>query len=125
MSKSNGRGVIFAFVAQDNIAVIGIVDLSGKTVYQTNAMLSAGSTAACVTGIKEGMCLLKVTGKNYFYSTKLISQGKPECTVKIQYVPSDQINLSKQLKSSTATIDMQYNGGDQFFSRVFRGYTAP
>ena len=113
---------MLTFVTPDNgNAAIGIVDLSGKTVYQMNAVLSAGTHSFRVTGIREGMCLLKVTGKNYFYSTKLISQGKPECAAKIEYVASDQINLSKQLKSTAATIDMQYTEGDQLLYKGISG----
>ncbi len=58
---------MLTFVAPDNgNGAIGIVDLSGKTVYQMNAMLSAGTHSFRVRVCKEGMCLLKVTGKNYF-----------------------------------------------------------
>ncbi|MFH1118659.1 MAG: FISUMP domain-containing protein [Bacteroidota bacterium] len=113
---------MLTFDAPDNgNAAIGIVDLSGKTVYQMNAVLSAGTHSFRVTGIREGMCLLKITGKNYFYSAKLISQGKPECAARMEYVASDQINLSKQFKSTAATIDMQYNEGDQL---LFKGISG-
>jgi len=113
---------MLTFVAPDNgNAAISIVGLTGKTVYQVNTMLSAGTHSFRVTGIREGMCLLKVTGKNYFYSTKLISQSKLDCMAKIEYVPSDQINQSKQLKSNTATIDMQYTNGDQL---LFKGISG-
>ncbi len=40
---------------------------------------------------------------------------------RIEYVASDQINLSNHLESATATIDMQYTEGDQLLYKGISG----
>lgn len=113
---------ILTFVAPENGSVaIGIVDLSGKTIYLVNTVLSAGTQSFRITGIRDGMFFLKVTGKNYFYSTTLISHSKLECETKIANVSFDQIPTSNHLKSTAATIDMQYTEGDQL---LFKGISG-
>ena len=55
---------MLTFTAPENgNAVICIVDLSGKTVYQISTMLSTGIHSFRVSGINRGMYFVKVTGK--------------------------------------------------------------
>ena len=58
---------MLTFVAPDNgNAAISIVDLSGKTVYQMNAVLSAGTHSFRVTGIKRRNVLFKSNRQKLF-----------------------------------------------------------
>lgn len=113
---------ILTFFAPDNgSAVIAIIDLSGKPIYQMNTVLSSGTHNFRVTGISEGMCFLKVTGKNYFYSTKLISQSNLQSEIKVAYDSFIKDTTGNQLKSTAATIDMPYTEGDQL---LFKGISG-
>jgi uncharacterized protein (TIGR02145 family) len=110
------------FNASDyGIAVIGVVDLSGKTVYQISTMLSPGVNSFRISGISQGLYFVKVTGKNYFYSAKLISQSMLQSEAGIKYVSSVKNTPGNQLKSSAATIDMPYTDGDQL---LFKGISG-
>ncbi len=93
--------------------VICIVDLSGKIVCQISLVLSTGSHSFRISGISRGMYFVKITGINYNYSTKLISQSNLQSTARIEYVSSVKNPASNQLKNITATIDMPYTDGDQ------------
>jgi uncharacterized protein (TIGR02145 family) len=91
---------------------ISIVDLSGQTLYRISKMLSSGTHSFRVSGIGQGMYFVKVSGKNYSYSTKLISQDSPGCEAKIEHVSSGPNTISKHPKSSAITIDMAYTDGN-------------
>jgi uncharacterized protein (TIGR02145 family) len=105
---------MLTFVASESgNVVIGIFDLSAKTVCQISSMLSTGIHSFRISGISRGMYFVKVTGINYNYSTKLISQSNLQSTTRIEYVSSVKNPASNQLKNITATIDMPYTDGDQ------------
>jgi uncharacterized protein (TIGR02145 family) len=94
-------------------AVICIVDLSGKTVYQISTLLSPGAYSFLVSGLSQGIYFVKVTGKNYNYSSKLISQSNLQNVTRIEYVSSDMNYSGYPLKNIAATIDMPYTDGDR------------
>jgi len=113
---------ILTFVAPENgDVVMGIVDLSGKTVYQISILLSRGIHSFRVSGLNQGMYFVKVTGKNFTYSTKLISQSNLQRQAVIEYVSSENNTPGGPLKSVAATIDMPYTNGDQL---LFKGISG-
>jgi len=113
---------ILTFVAPDNDhAVIGIVDLSGKNVYQISTLLSPGVNSFRVSGISRGMCFVKVNGKNYHYSAKLVSQSNLQDETKIEHVSFAKHTASTPLKSTETTIDMLYTEGDQLLYKGISG----
>jgi uncharacterized protein (TIGR02145 family) len=113
---------MLTFIALENgNAVIGIVDLSGKTLFQTSTMLSPGVHSFRVSGISRGMYFVKVTCENYFYSTKLISQSSLCGVARIEYVSFVNSTASTTLKSTEATIEMPYTNGDQL---LFKGISG-
>ncbi|MEI7982674.1 MAG: FISUMP domain-containing protein, partial [Bacteroidota bacterium] len=97
---------------ETGIGAIRIVDLSGKTIYQTSKLLSAGKHTFSISGISRGIYFVKVDGEGYNYSAKLISVGNYPGDVRIDYVSSGKINPGNPLKSTAATIDMPYTNGD-------------
>ena len=113
---------VLTFVAPvSGNAVICILDLSGKIVCQINTMLSYGAQSFSVSGISQGMYFVKVTGKNYNYSAKLISQSSLPGEAKVGYVSAVNITTGNHLKNSTAIIDMLYSDGDQLLYTSISG----
>ena len=113
---------ILTFVAPESgNAVICIIDLSGKTVYQTSVLLSPGRCNFRVSGISRGMYFVKIIGNSYSYSKKLISHGNQQSEVGIEYLSSFQHIVANPLKSSGVTIDMYYTDGDQL---LFKGVSG-
>jgi len=105
---------ILTFVAPESgIATLCIVDLSGKTLFQTNKVLSAGTQSLRVAGISKGLYFVKISGKNYGYSIKLLSQSKLQREITIESISSVKNSKENSLKSTSATIDMPYTAGDQ------------
>ncbi len=113
---------MLTFIAPESgDAVICIVDLSGKTVYQISTLLSRGTHSFRVSGINQGIYFVKVTGKNYTCSTKLISQSNLQNRAVIEYVSSENNIPGSHLKSVSATVDMPYTNGDQL---LFKGISG-
>ncbi len=108
-------------VPENGYAVICIVDLSGKTVYQIGALLSPGIHSFRVSGISRGIYFVNVSGNNYFYSAKLISHNNRKSEAGIEYVSSVKNISGNQLKNTAATIDMPYTDGDQL---LFKGISG-
>jgi uncharacterized protein (TIGR02145 family) len=113
---------MLTFIAPESgNTVICIVDLSGKTIYQTSLFLSTGRHRFRVSGMSRGIYFVKVNGKNYIYSTKLISQSNSQSQAVIEYVSSENNTPGSPLKSVAATIDMPYTNGDQL---LFKGISG-
>jgi len=105
---------VLTFSAPVNGSIaISIVDLSGKTVFQTSMELSSGIHSFNLSGLYHGMYFVRISGKNYSYSTKLLSEGQLKSIVKIAKISSVGNTSGNPLKSSSAIIDMPYTTGDQ------------
>jgi uncharacterized protein (TIGR02145 family) len=90
--------------------VIGICDLSGKTVYQLSLFLSEGENNFRVSGIYRGMYLLKISGHSWSYSTKVVSQSQLRSDPEIVFVSNVKPPATK---STAAVVEMEYTNGDQ------------
>jgi uncharacterized protein (TIGR02145 family) len=114
---------LITFVAPENGDVdISLVDMYGRTVYQINKVLSPGANSFRISGVRQGMYSVKVSGHSYSYSAKLISQSNSQRAMGIEYVSSNKNVLSSRLKNSSSTIDMNYTIGDQL---LFKGISGP
>jgi len=102
-------------------AVISIDDLSGKTICRINNLLSPGYHSFRVSGFSKGVYIVKVSGKNYFYSAKLACQGSLQTEPKIEYLPSTKGMESSQIKSTAATIEMPYTDGERLLYKGTSG----
>ena len=111
---------VIRFVAPDKgNATISILDLTGKTVYLTKRFLSDGENSFRISGIYRGIYILKISGRNYSYTTKLISLCQLQGIMEIENISSVKPPL---MKSSPTTIDMKYNTGDQL---LYTGISGP
>ena len=94
--------------------VIGIIDLSGKTVYERNMTVVQGENTFRISGLYFGMYLVKVSGSNYSYSTKLLSQSYQN-GIMIDYKSSNPSTVKNHLKSvkMDSVVEMTYTDGDR------------
>jgi len=110
------------FVSPENSnAVISIVDLSGKAIYQITSQLQPGSHNFRISGMNQGMYFVTVTSKNYNYSTKVICLSNLHSDTKIEHVSSVKNTTGSHLKSTSATIDMSYANGDLLLFKSISG----
>jgi uncharacterized protein (TIGR02145 family) len=101
--------------------IISIVDISGKTLFQISTIVSNGVNSFRISGINRGIYFVKITGLNYNYTTKLISQNDLQSETRIEPVSYVENIKSNRLKNITATIDMPYTNGDQLLYKGISG----
>jgi uncharacterized protein (TIGR02145 family) len=116
-----GQSILALTAPESGKAVLSVVDLSGKTVCQISTLLLRGSNSFRISGITQGMYFVKVSGKNYTSSVKLVSLNALGRDAKIEYVSSGMNNTGNPLKSTTAIIDMPYAEGDLLFYKGITG----
>lgn len=102
-------------------STISLVNLSGETVCQISEELKRGTHSFRVSGIQRGMYFVKVTGNDYSYSTKLVSQCNLPGETRIELVNSVAGSENSHLKSTAATIDMPYTDGDILMYKATAG----
>jgi len=107
--------------SETGTSTISLVDLSGQTVYQISKKLSPGEHSFCVSGIQQGMYLVKVTGNDFCYFGKLISRSNLPGIARIEHVSSVAGSEGRQLKSAGATIDMPYTDGNILMYKSISG----
>jgi len=113
---------MLTFVTKDNgNAVISLVDVSGKTVCQFSKSLSYGSQTFRISGIKQGLYFVKVSGNKFNYSTKLLSLANRQGEARIEFISSVKNNIESKLKSTVATIEMPYTEGDRLLYKISSG----
>jgi uncharacterized protein (TIGR02145 family) len=104
------RAVLTFAAPEKGDAVIGIFDLSGKTVCQLSLFLSEGENCFQISGIYRGIYLLKVTGRGWSYSHKVVSQSQLRSNPEIVFVSNIKPPATK---STAAVVEMKYTNGDQ------------
>jgi uncharacterized protein (TIGR02145 family) len=104
---------------------INFIDMSGKILYQTSSTLSGGKYTYSITGVKTGMYFVKVNGKGFNYSTKIISQNDIQNRVNIEKVSfeplSEKKNGFKSVQLQQDTVQMIYSTGDRL---EYKGYSG-
>ena len=117
-----GQAEISFYAKQTGNAIISIYDIAGKEVLQIEDKLLQGNQKYQLTGLKQGVYFINISGENYLYNSKLISQNTNENTAKIKFIGSEkqEVIISK-LKSTKATITMNYTTGN---SLRFTGYSG-
>ncbi len=99
-----------------------IYDIAGKEVLQTERELSQGIQNYQLSGLKQGIYFINISGIGYFYTTKLMSLNAISNATKVKYLGSEkQEVVLSTLKSSNTTITMSYTTGDNL---RFTGYKA-
>jgi len=100
-------------LTEGGVTNIELFDLAGRKLIQTQNYLNQGRHSYRITGVGNGIYVLKVTAGNYIFSGKLTSNRKTGELVKIEYqnsIPYKPIPL--ETKSANSEIIMQYNTGD-------------
>ena len=118
------ESVLTLFAPHSGDADISISDLSGKIVIQISSFLSQGINEFHISGINQGMYILKATGRNYNYSAKLVSQINSHSVPIIEYISTENIQFmktTKQPKSTDSKVDMQYTQGDLLLYKSISG----
>lgn len=99
-------------------AVISVVDPTGKPVIQVKYYLENFRQEFRLSGVKNGLYLINVTGPSYHFSGKLLSTGKSNRAISIEKINNVLQTVDKKIskterKGVQAVVDMNYKTGDR------------
>ena len=98
-------------------ALISILDLSGRQIFQTKCFLDRSRQEFRLSGLRNGIYLITVAGNGYKITGKLLCTGKSGGKVNIENISSNtRLPVSRKsgedIKAELATVDMPYSNGD-------------
>jgi len=110
------------FVKQQGMTTLSIYDVTGKEVLKDEKVLSIGIHKYNITGLKQGVYLINISGKDFFYTSKIISRNSLNGVAQLQYIGSEQQEVViKNTKSTKGIVVMDYTAGDNL---IFTGYAG-
>jgi uncharacterized protein (TIGR02145 family) len=107
-------------------AVIIVYEMTGKTVAKIHTYLENGRQEFRLSGLKNGMYLINVTGNSFQYSGKILSNGKADGNPGIEKVSNtaesrvEKIS-KKEFVIAQGTVDMPYTPGDRLKFKAISG----
>jgi uncharacterized protein (TIGR02145 family) len=116
-----GQALLTFVTPENGNAVVCVFDLSGKTIYKISKLLTPGSHSFRISGLNNGIYIIKVSGKSYNYSKKLISLNNLQSKSSIEYLSSESTTKSPGLKSREASTAMAYSEGDLLLYQSLSG----
>jgi uncharacterized protein (TIGR02145 family) len=106
------------FPAVEGNAVITLCDMTGKKLKQVQYYLEIPRQDFNISGLKNGMYLINVQGKNYQLSGKLISYGKLNGKINFERISGNTKSIDKKASENSdskgiqSTVDMEYSTGE-------------
>lgn len=96
-------------------AVITVIDLTGRQLFQKQNYLEKNGIEFTLSGFKYGLYLISVKGSNYHLSKQLLSVAKQGGTISIEKEGdgiSSVVRKKSESKGAEGTIDMPYTNGN-------------
>ena len=92
---------------------INIFDMLGKVLYKRDMNTLSGENTFMISGLSYGSYILKISGTNYSYTSKLLSVGYHD-GVRVDYVSNTPTtnHLTNHLKSTSNEVEMTYTTGN-------------
>jgi len=117
-----GQAELSFYAKKTGDAQLIIFDISGKEVLLIRDIILQGIHRYQITGLKQGIYSVNISGENYLYTSKLISQNTKQSKAKIEYLGSEKHEVVvNQLKKTKSIIDMSYTIGDTLRFTGFSG----
>ncbi|MBN2612159.1 MAG: T9SS type A sorting domain-containing protein [Bacteroidales bacterium] len=107
--STNSRGTV----------LVAVHDMSGRVVLQSIRVLNPGKHIYRITGLNQGMYIVKVNIQGTVYTAKLLNCNNLNVTAGLFYLSSDEnsmnqtVSAENRLKTTTGTIGMKFNAGDR------------
>jgi uncharacterized protein (TIGR02145 family) len=127
MTGSNA--VLVIYPPDQGNAIISIFDLAGRLEAQLVCYLGNYPQEYRLSGIKNGLHLISVTGKTYHFSGRLLCAGEAAGTISIERITSnnpgdEKISESAYIRDNT-TVNMPYTYGDRLkFTGISKIYST-
>jgi uncharacterized protein (TIGR02145 family) len=115
----------FNVIAPGN-TIISVFDQVGKTIVQRAANLETGTHIYQIDGLGRGVYIVGVTSETYSNAGKIVSQQKGTANARITRKSfSDCTENESRIKSTNATLQMQYTIGDRLkFTGISGNYST-
>jgi uncharacterized protein (TIGR02145 family) len=116
-NPTTGNCIIgFEAISQGD-ATICLYDIAGKRISQVTELLMKGNHKYSISGIGNGIYMLKVESNQYSYTAKIVSYNSISGIAEIRHESQvssikTQDNANKSLKSNKSLKGMNYNTGD-------------
>jgi uncharacterized protein (TIGR02145 family) len=99
-------------------AVITLYEMTGKTVAQIHTYFENYKQEFNLTGLKNGLYLINVSGNTFQYSGKILCNGHMDGNLKIEKVSNtSESNFEKiskkEFNETKGTVDLRYTAGDK------------
>jgi uncharacterized protein (TIGR02145 family) len=98
-------------------ALITVYDITGKIEAQSQSYLGNYPQEYRLSGFKNGVHLINVTGRTYHFAAKFLCSGDAEGTFRIERIssnnPSDVKMSTSDSKRALTVVDMVYTTGDR------------
>jgi uncharacterized protein (TIGR02145 family) len=126
----NGRTTVEFYAPVAGDAAITIYEMTGKTIVQVRSYLENSRQEFKLSGLKNGLYLINVTGNAYQFSGKLLCNGAEDGSLIIENAGNSYASLDKQFSKkeyneSQATVDMLYTNGDRLkFTGISGNYST-
>jgi len=99
-----------------------IYDPNGRVVAETNTLLQEGMQFFQISDLTQGMYVIHITGNNYSYTTKVISEFYTNNEPALTFVQTEKTKSSQQVNASTnIKFNMTYSTGDKLRFTGFSG----
>lgn len=106
-------------------ASIIIYDLTGSIVTQSQGFLGRYPHEYRISGLRNGIYIINLSGKTYHYSTKLLCTGDASGMASLEKIsvdyPEDDILTNAQNNRDKTYVDMIYSTGDVLKFTAFSG----
>ncbi len=123
------NAVLVIYPPDPGYAIISIFDLAGRIEAQSAGYLGNYPQEYRLSGFKNGLHLINVTGKTYHFSGRLLCAGEAAGTIRIERITSDNpvdenISESAYIRDNS-TVNMPYSYGDRLkFTGISKIYST-
>jgi uncharacterized protein (TIGR02145 family) len=126
---TGNNAVLVIYPPDPGNAIISIFDLAGRIEAQLVCYLGNYPQEYRLSGFKNGLHLISITGKTYHYSGRLLCAGEAAGTISIERITSnnpvdEKISESAYIRDNT-TVNMPYTYGDRLkFTGISKIYST-
>jgi uncharacterized protein (TIGR02145 family) len=121
---SNASTIAF-FCQFPGSAHLEIFDIAGKSLIQTNQMLSQGWHSFEVSGLNSGVYLVKVNTGEHFSGFRLVSIANLDAKVNLKYLGAKgEVEFSPPFKNTNTFVEMLYYSGERIVLKGMSGEHA-
>jgi uncharacterized protein (TIGR02145 family) len=99
-------------VPEDGYVDIMVIEMSGKMVFKSQTFLTKGESSFDVSNVFKGTYIIRIIGKGFTYSNKLLSMSNYDGQPVFEYVSTVPNYENHTLKSTNTYVEFLYNFGD-------------